>query len=92
MREGVELSVCARGIVYILCVCVCVFGLPHWDVILRMRLFAGEDEEGERGISFLEGPSFAQFIHSPERKAMGLLVQVLGGLFLPRKYLLHCSN
>lgn len=79
------------GVSYAYIVCVCA-GVSHWDVILRMRLFVGENKLGERGISYLEESSLTEFIHSPKREEVGLLVQVLGGHFLPRKYHLYCGN
>lgn len=43
---GVEFCVSVGvSCAYIVCVCA---GVSHWDVILRMRLFAGENELEER--------------------------------------------
>lgn len=74
---------------HILCVCADV---PRWDVILRMRLFSGENELEERGISYLEESSLSESIHPAGEEELGLLVQLLSGHFLPHKYLLYCIN
>lgn len=66
--------------------------VSRWDTILRMRLFAGENELEEQGLSYREESSLIEFIRSPEGDEAGLLVQVFGGHFLPRKFLLHCGN
>lgn len=68
--------------------CICV-GMSHWDLILRMRLLAGENELEKRGISQLEESSLIEFFLLAEEEEVGLLVQVTHFYNLYNDFFLH---